>query len=149
MEYYRSEKEAAYFALRRLESFLPPAPESKGIEWGMAILRCEDANGGYWYTFQEPTKGTAAEWQPTGVVPKGWKEYAYCHTHPNDAPFSSTDIDTALGKKSPYPRCTMYMVTQSGAYWYDGKFEDQMFARNAQVRYGKFWGKPYNDLFKK
>ncbi len=149
MGYYRSEKEAAYFALRELEKYLPSTSDNNGVEWGTIIYRYDDPQGGYWYSFQNPSKGSKREWEPSELVPNGSVEAAYCHTHPNDAPFSNVDIDTALGKTFPYPRNTMYMVTQSGAYWYDGKLEDKMFGRSSHVRYGTMWGLPYNALVKK
>lgn len=149
MGYYRSEKECAYFALRELERYLPPTPDNDGVEWGTIIYRYDDPEGGYWYSFLNPTKGRLREWEPTGLVPKAATERAYCHTHPNDRGFSTVDIDTALGQTFPYPRCTMYMVTQSGAYWYEGKYEDKMFGRSSHVRYGTMWGLPYSALAKK
>jgi Domain of unknown function (DUF4329) len=149
MAFYRSEKEAAYFALRELENYLPTTPDNKGTEWGTIIFRYDDPEGGYWYSYQNPSKGGAAEWEPRATAPKGSVEYAFCHTHPNDAPFSKKDVDTALGKTFPHPRCTMYMVTQSGAYWYDGKFEDKMFGRDSHIRYGTMWGLPYTALVKR
>jgi len=150
MAYYKSEKEAAYFALRELEKHLPATPDNEGVEWGTIIFRYDDAvGGGYWYSFQNPSKGHKREWEPTEPAPNGSVEHAFCHTHPNNAGFSDVDVNTALGKTFPFPRCTMYMVTQSGAYWYDGTFEDKMFGRNSHVRYGTMWGQPYAALVKK
>jgi len=149
MGYYRSEKEAAYFALQELKAYLPATPDNNGTEWGTIIYRFDDPEGGYWYSYQAVYKGKSAEWEPRGSVPGGAVERAYCHTHPNDAPFSKQDVDTALGETHVYPRCTMYMVTQSGAYWYDGRIEDKFFPRNSSVRYGTLWGKPYFEFAKK
>ncbi|HQU84858.1 MAG TPA: hypothetical protein PKY59_17095 [Pyrinomonadaceae bacterium] len=149
MGFYRSEKEAAYFALQQLSAYLPETPDYNSVEWGTIIYRFDDPKGGYWYSYQEFYKGDSAEWEPRGRVPNGAVERAYCHTHPNDAPFSNKDVDTASGKTHVYPPCTMYMVTQSGAYWYDGRTEPKLFPRNSPIRYGTMWGLPYKDLVKK
>ncbi len=149
MGFYSSEKEAAYFALRELKRFLPETPDNKGTEWGSIIYRYNDPEGGYRYSFQIPTTGMSAEWQPTGKTPAGAIECAYCHTHPNDKPFSKVDIDTALGKRFPYPKTRMYMVTQSGAYWYDGKLDEKLWSRSSSARYGTMWGLQYSALIKK
>ena len=93
--YYRSEKECAYFALRELEKYLPSTPDNEGTEWGTIIYRYDDPEGGYWYSFLNPTKGKTREWEPTLLAPSGSTERAYCHTHPNNKGFSKSKDNTA------------------------------------------------------
>ena len=135
---FKSEKEAAYWALANLEQNLPAEP-ANGIEWGMIIYRSPDPEGGYFYDFQWPpySIGQQNEWEPKGKVPNGAEEVGYCHTHPNDAPFSRTDKQTAIGQRGlDRARKIMYMVTQSWAFWYDERDENI----SAKARLGIFWG---------
>lgn len=138
---FKSEKETAYWALLNLEQSLPSEPKND-IEWGTAIYRSPDPKGGYLYDFQWPpyTNSTENSWLPAGKIPEGAEEVAYCHTHPNNTYFSLNDTRLAKGDLPILfftKKCTVYMVNQTGAYWYDGKTE---FANDEQ-RKGLLWGK--------
>lgn len=138
---YKSEKEAAYWALKALESKLPATPTSATIspEWGTTIVRSNDPAGGYFYSFLQPTKAFTSDglWAPSGAIPAGAKAWAYAHTHPNNTFFSTIDTQQARGERGLVKEKTViYMVNKKGAYWYDGRTE--YLAPNA--RYGKFWG---------
>lgn len=143
MGYYRSELEAVGAALRQMESKLPAIP-ADGIEWGTVIYRWEDFEGAPLYSFMNPSDGKGAknEWVPTPPLNNGWVEWAICHTHPNDTGFSSNDKDMALGKQL-FRRSRIYMVTHSGAYWYDGIPELTDYGRNSRARFATIWGTPY------
>jgi hypothetical protein len=143
MGYYRSEKEAAGAALRQMEYELPEIP-ANGVELGVVVYRWEDWEGAPLYSFMNPSKGTGKdnEWIPTHPMTNGWVEWAICHTHPNDTGFSSKDKDMALGIQL-FRRSLIYMVTHSGAYWYDGTLDDTKYGRNSHARFGTFWGDPY------
>jgi hypothetical protein len=122
MGFYASEYEAAFFALSDLKLKLPAKPSNTEREWGMVIYRFEK-EGQYWYAYQPPNLGDTKRqhWSPTGKIFEGAEERAICHTHPNNSPFSPTDIDTALGGGLFFPRCAVYMINHSGAYRYNGR----------------------------
>ena len=144
MGYYRSEMEAAGAALRQMETKLP-LTAADGIEWGTVIHRWEDFEGAPLYSFMNPSvnqSGEGNEWIPTRPLRNGWVEWAICHTHPNDTGFSSKDKDMALGKQL-FRRSRIYMITHSGAYWYDGTYDDTQYGRNSLARFGTIWGTPY------
>lgn len=140
--YYKSEKQAAYNALKALELKLPATPKSaaESPEWGTIIFRWPDAvEGGYKYSFQEPYEAVTPDgmWQPLRATPSYAKPWAYAHTHPNDLYFSNVDTETARGVRGLVKeRTVMYMVNRVGAYWYDGRTE--YLAPNA--RHGLLWG---------
>lgn len=140
MGFYKSEKEAAYFALRELERYVPAEWTDGGIEWGTVIYRAVDSAGGYRYTFINPEEGKVREYEPPPppLSTSGWTEIAIVHTHPNDTGFSGNDKTITLFRK-----CTMYMVTQSGAYWYEGKADFDGYGRNSLARFGTMWGDQY------
>ncbi|MPZ58988.1 MAG: hypothetical protein GEU91_21375 [Rhizobiales bacterium] len=143
MHYYKSEKEAAYFALKMLESKLPAIPKSAvdSPEWGTTIFRWKDVEGGYKYAFQEPYQAMAKDglWEPLGRIPSfpEVEVRAYAHTHPNNTYFSNIDLETARGERGLVKEKTvMYMVNKTGAYWYDGRTEELQPAG----RHGLMWG---------
>ncbi len=140
MGHYRSEREAAYYALQELKSYVPKEWDDNGTEWGTVIYRCDAPDGGYWYTFIIPAMGTTREYvvPPPPPTSSGWREVAVAHTHPNDTGFSGGDIKNAL-----FSQYTWYMVTQSGAYWYLGEFAAKDVGTNSHERYGTMWGQPY------
>ena len=135
--YYKSEKMAAYWALKNLADTLPETPKSarESPEWGTIVFRWEDLEeGGYCYAYQWPLYASPDPdglWRPLGRVPAGTEEWAYCHTHPNDTFFSTIDTATAEREKT-----VMYMVCRSGAYWFDGKTE----GLSRSARFGILWG---------
>lgn len=138
-DYYKSEKEAAYWALKFLEAKLPASPTraAESHEWGTTIYRWPDPDGGYKYSFLPITQAFTPDgfWQPTGKLPSGAQACAYAHTHPNDAYFSTIDTETARGERGLVKEPTvMYMVNRIGAYWYDGRTE------NLEARHGLLWG---------
>jgi len=137
---FNSEKEAAYWALLNLEPLLPSEPHD-GKEWGMAIYRWSNPEGGFLYDFQWPPYSHTQDnsWLPAGVRPAGTEEVAYCHTHPNNKYFSTNDTKLARGELPVIvfsKKCTVYMVNQTGAYWYDGR--DGYKSENQ--RKGLLWG---------
>jgi hypothetical protein len=140
--YYKSEKEAAYWALKLLEEKLPTSPKSavESPEWGTIIFRWSDPEGGYKYSFQQPLYKAVTKdglWQPLGAIPSFAKAWAYAHTHPNNTYFSNIDLETARGERGLVKeRTVMYMVNRIGAYWYDGRTE--YLAPSA--RHGLLWG---------
>jgi hypothetical protein len=141
--YYKSEKEAAYWALKLLEEKLPATPMSavESPEWGTIIFRWPDGEeGGYKYSFQEPLYKAIRRdglWDPLGRIPDYAQASAYAHTHPNNSFYSTTDTATARGEGGLVKEPTvMYMVNRTGAYWYDGRTE--YLAPSA--RYGVLWG---------
>jgi len=140
MGHYRSEKEAAYWALRAMEKHVPAIWDDDGMEYGTMIYRIEDPWSGYWYTFSTPEPGKTRLYEPPPPPGSstGWTEAALVHTHPNDTGISDGDIKIAIWNKY-----TVYMVTQSGAYWYEGKPEYEKYGKKSHVRYGTMWGQPY------
>jgi hypothetical protein len=121
--YYKSEREAAFYALKQLRTMLPLVATSarQFPEWGTTIFRWKDRDGGgYKYGFQEPYEAITKDgfWQPLGKLPTGTEEWAHAHTHPNNRFFST--IDTATAKRE---KTVMYMVNQTGAFWFDGRTE--------------------------
>ena len=160
MAFYESEKQAAWFALNELRSKLPelneldiylPESSKKNIkEWGTTIYKITDSDGGNWYSYHVPYEGEATHWEPFIKPPQGATDVSFCHTHPNDAPFSKRDRTTARGKDSLGDlRCNFYMVTQSGGYCYDGKIEDRLLIEDSLQRVITLWGLPYPSLCKK
>lgn len=139
---YKSEKYAACYALLSLEQTLPSEPRDDK-EWGVTIYRWSDPEGGYFYDFQWPPYTYPGQngWLPAGRIPKGAEEVAYCHTHPNNTYFSTNDTKLARGELPIIVismKCTVYMVNQTGAYWYDGRTE---FLEESQ-RKGTLWKNP-------
>lgn len=139
--YYKSEKEAAYWALKALEAKLPAQPMSavQSPEWGTIIFRWPDTMGGHKYSFQDPVyKAITADglWQPLGVVPAYSQACAYAHTHPNNLYFSTFDTQTARGERGLVKEKTvMYMVNKKGYFWYDGRTE----GLPPNARHGTLW----------
>jgi len=150
MAFYTSEKQAAWFALNELKSKLPALPNRNLTEWGTTIVRFTDTEGGYFYSYHYLTESKLnAEWQPFKPSPQPSKDVAYCHTHPNDAPYSEVDYRLGLGNYPPLnTKCNLYMVTQSGAYCYDGKL-DMMYGTENRIRFSTLWGLPFPDLYYK
>lgn len=142
--YWKSEKMCALYACAALEDKLPgPGQDPDKVkEFGTTIFRWPDEEeGGYRYSYQNPVyDGSSHRWQPLGVVPAGTEEWAYCHTHPNGTFFSTFDTQIALGEKPLgviTMRCTVYLVTVDGAFWFDGRTE----LAQKKDRFGKLWGK--------
>lgn len=139
--YYKSEKEAAYYALKSLEATLPSTPKSakESPEWGTTIFRWPDEiDGGYKYAFQSIYQAVTPDgfWQPLGKLPPATVAIAYAHTHPNNLSFSNIDTQTARGERGLIKEKTvMYMVNRSGGYWYDGRTE----FLSPEARYGTLW----------
>ena len=137
MYYYKSEKMAAYWALRDLEAKLPSQPKSaaESPEWGTIIFRWPDSEeGGYKYSYQWPLYDAIDPdglWRPLGKIPSYAEECAFCHTHPNNSFFSNIDTNTATTQ-----RTVMYMVNKRGAYWFNGRTE----GLSKSARYGLLWG---------
>jgi hypothetical protein len=139
---FRSVIEAAGSALRELEKKLPETATDNASEWGTLIVRADDPNGGYNYYYHPITESSGVrEWKATLRAPNGSIEWAICHTHPNDTGFSSGDKDIAQGKKF-FSKMKIFMVTFSGAYWYDGTYGEEI-GRNSHLRFGTLWGDTY------
>jgi hypothetical protein len=141
MYYYKSEKEAAYWLLKLLETKLPAIPKSavESPEWGATIFRWADVEGGYKYAFQEPYQAIARDglWEPLGRLPSFAEDWAHGHSHPNNTYFSNIDLETARGERGLVKKKTvMYMVNKTGAYWYDGRTEEL----SPGARHGVLWG---------
>jgi hypothetical protein len=140
MGFYESEREAALWALRELQQYVPKKIDQNGIEWGTMIHRGTDPEGGYVYRFLTPEKGLVCEYVPANPPSwsSNWRDCAIVHTHPNDSGFSENDKTIAIARQ-----VTIYMVTHSGAYFYQGKIEYACYGRDSHVRFGTLWGDPY------
>jgi len=145
--YWKSELMCATFALRELERKLPGDFGNPGTmpEWGTTIFRWESddpVDPGWKYSYQPIyTNNDSDHWRPVGRVPSFSREWAVCHTHPNDGFFSNVDLETARGERGLVKmKLNMYMVNKVGAYRYQTIPEDVVKYMSRNDQFMKLWG---------